>query len=166
MKKIYILIVSLVLMLTVIYYAWTNLFIFIGKEFNRAVYSVVLHNDTDMVVENITISYGRNSEDPASVFEVSQIVNLNPNEYRKVNISTTSPSEQAKAPYNVWAKLVHKESIEEISAGYFGIETGGLAVINVQMENQKLVLQRVFQHERAYKKIYRRNLKNQKELVW
>lgn len=136
----------------------------IGKNFNRSVYSVVIHNQTDMVLDSIFILCGSDIKIPETVEKVGEINGLQPKEYRKVNILTSNSPPKAHVPYNVHVVL-NEFGIYEV-AGYFGIETGGLAVLSISEKDGSILLNRVYEHEHLYKKIDRRNKRNQNELSW
>lgn len=163
MKK-YVFILCMVLLF--VYMVWDNYLYVFTARFDRAVYSVVVYNNTDTIIDNISVSYGRDSSMVSSIVNAETVIGLLPKTYQKINIHTSEPSPNAQSPYNVWVKLTHGETTKEESAGYFGIGTGGLAVIYVSVEDGELCLQRVFEHEREYKKIKKRNSKNQEELTW
>lgn len=107
---------------------------------------------------------GRDIKDPETVAVVGEINDLQPKEFRKINISTSNPPQQAAVPYNVSVVLNEFETYE--AAGYFGIETGGLAVLSILENESTISLKRIHESERLYKKINRRNNQNQNELSW
>lgn len=139
---------------------------YIPSSFNRAIYSVVIHNDTNETLNDITILYGKDNAEPNTVVEGGRMDHLKPNEYRKVNILTSSPSEKAIAPYNVWVEIFHNGLKQNHIAGYFGKNTGGLAYFELSIKDNELIAQRIYQHEKEYKKIFQRNKKKQLELSW
>lgn len=136
----------------------------ISKNFNRAVYTVVVHNQTEKTLSNISIVCGRDIKTPKTVEVVGEIDDLQPKEYRKINILTSNRPKKASAPYNVNVVL-NDFNIYEV-AGYFGIETGGLAVLLISENDGTISLKRIYEHEHLYKKINRRNNQNQNELSW
>lgn len=161
MKKI---ILCIALLILSILFGMSYNFSPINEDFNRAVYSVVVYNQTDQVLNNISILCGRDIKDPETVAVVGEINDLQPKEFRKINISTSNPPQQAAVPYNVSVVLNEFEIYE--AAGYFGIETGGLAVLSILENESTISLNRIHESERLYKKINRRNNQNQNELSW
>ena len=137
-----------------------------SNDFDRAVYSIVFHNNLDEILNGITVSYGANIEDSNSIVTAEIINGLKPNEYRKVNISTKNPSQSAKSPFNVWIEITYNGQKISCSAGHFGIETGGLAYFELYTDTNELILKQIYSHERKYKRIYQRNKRNQSELSW
>lgn len=161
MKKI---ILCIVLLILSIVFVVSCTFSPINEDFNRAVYSVVVYNQTDQVLNNISILCGRDIKDLETVAVVGEINDLQPKEFRKINISTSNPPQQADVPYNVSVVLNDFEIYE--AAGYFGMETGGLAVVSI-FENEGVAsLKRIYEHERLYKKVEKRHNRNQNELSW
>ncbi len=134
------------------------------QNFNRAIYSVVIHNNTNMILDDIQVFYGSDINNKHSVVLFESISNIKPDEYRKINIPTDSPD--AQPPYNVWLCVQIADATQTYAAGYFGEDTGGLAVFKVTTDNDVLNFQRIYQHEKIYKYIYKRNKKNQQELSW
>lgn len=134
------------------------------NNYRRDVYSVIVFNNTDTNVSNISILVGKDANDVETITEVANIEKIAPNEYRKINIDTSNPSPELKLPYNVFVKLNGKSIIE--TAGYFGIKTGGMALIYVNDSSDGAVLQRVFEHDKRYKRVYKKDLKNQELMSW
>lgn len=168
MKKINTIILCCVLLLfaiLIIIGFYTNIWLPTSKDYDRTIYSVVIYNNTDKVINNVTISYGSENKSD-SLYEFSRILYLQPKEYRKINIPTKEPSSKAKVPYNVWINFDNELNSKGIVAGYFGKNTGGLAYVKIISENNKLLFYRVFEHEREYKQIERRHRRKQTELSW
>lgn len=136
------------------------------NDYSRAIYSVILHNCTKEYIDNIKISYGKDINNPDSVVIYQNVNNIKPNEYRKVNIPTTIPSPNAQIPYNVWVSIENENGFTNYEAGYFGVETGGVALFEVIIKDDILKAKRVYPHEKKFKKIYKRHKNNQNELTW
>lgn len=167
-KKIFMTIIFIISILVVINLWWVydNTLFFKGKNYDRSVYTVVIHNNTNEVIEDITVSYGRDYAESSSIYEFSQINDLKPKEFRKINIPTVSPNESASVPYNVWITVPKGNDFITRCVGYFGIKTGGFEVIMIKNENNELLLEYIPKKERIYKQLYRRDIKNQQELSW
>lgn len=135
-----------------------------GKDYDKEVYSVVIYNQTDRVFNNISIVCGRDVKIPETVEVVGKVNDLHPKEYRKINISTSKPPQRAEIPYNV-SVVLEDFGIYE-AAGYFGIETGGLAMLSIVEDEDTILLNRVYKHEHLFKKVERRHNQNQNELSW
>lgn len=159
---LFILFFGILLLIVFLYMNIINL----NQNFDRAVYSVVIHNCSNETIDNIQILYGRDADEVNSVVMIGEINNLLADEYRKINISTGSPSNNAEVPYNVWVSMQQKDKIINHPAGYFGVGTGGLALFKTTNDNGVITLDRIYQHENEYKKVYKRNKENQNELSW
>ena len=140
------------------------MFITVSKDYNWEIYSVVVQNQTDEIINNISIFCGQDIKKPNTVENVGTINDLQPKEYRKVNIPTSNRLSKASVPYNV-SVVLEDFGIYE-AAGYFGLETGGLAVLTISENNGVVSLNRIHEHDRLYRKISRRNNKNQSEISW
>lgn len=138
----------------------------IPKNYDRTIYTIVIHNTSEFEVDDILVLYGHSMEDEDSLFEFCRIDKLHSGEYRKININTTTPSEQAQVPYNVFVSVKYGEHKTFSTAGYFGQGTGGLSYLELKIDNGKPILQRIYEHERAYKKMLKRHHKNQFEKSW
>ena len=151
------------LVLGTIYICYINLFIPAAADYNRATYSVVIHNNTELADINITISYGPDPNDK-NLVEYAQVADLKGAEYRKINIPTdkltTSP------PYNVWVEINSSYGNEQLCVGYFGVKTGGFAVVEIGRIKNELDIKQLSESDGLYKKVYRRHRKNQEELSW
>lgn len=139
---------------------------FIPSDYDRTIYSVIIHNNTKNEIDNISVVYGRSIEDKDTLFEFCRINDLKPDEYRKVNIHTNTPSEKAQVPYNVFVTFKHGDYETFSTAGYFGQGSGGISFLEFKNSENKLKLQRVYEHEWRYKKILRRHYKKQFEYCW
>ena len=138
----------------------------IPENYDRTIYSVVIHNSSEFEIDDILVSYGHSLEDESTLFEFCRIDELHSDEYRKINIDTTTPSEQAQVPYNVFVSVNYGEHKTFSTAGYFGEGSGGLSYLELKIDDGKPTLQRVYEHEREYKRILKRHYKNQTESSW
>lgn len=134
----------------------------IGNDYRRDVYSVIIFNNTDDVF-NISIFVGGESNSVEST-QIASIEKISPNEYKKVNIDTSAPSPEWQIPYNVFVKMDSKPYMD--TAGYFGIKTGGMALFYANHTSNGVILQRIFEHDRRYKSVYRKHLRNQDLMSW
>lgn len=162
-KRIAVICVS-ILIVIVLFAAWHvyDNFIFIKpSDYDRSMYSVVLHNDTNETINNISVDYYRAPDEENKEFE--RISDLAGGEYRKINIPTDI---QEYGSYNVEVSLDALNGGVSCAAGYFGTETGEFAVIEIAMENNVPTLTSLPQSTREYKPLYRRHLKNQPEISW
>ena len=137
----------------------------IPKNYNRNIYSVIIHNTSKSEIHDIVVSYGRNVEDSDTLYQFCEIENLRSNEYKKINIDTTKPSEQAQIPYNVFVSIKSDVCKTYTTAGYFGKGTGGMAYVECNIED-KPEFKRIYNHTRKYKKMLKRHYKNQYECCW
>ena len=136
----------------------------IGNDYRRDVYSVIVFNNTDDDVFNISIFVGGDSNSVESTTRIASIEKISPNEYKKVNIDTSYPSPEWQIPYNVFVKMDNKPYMD--TAGYFGIKTGGNALFYANHTSNGVILQRIFEHDRRYKSVYRKHLRNQNLMSW
>lgn len=133
-------------------------------NYRRDVYSVIVFNNTDTHISNISILVGKDANNVETITKVASIEKIAPGEYKKINIDTSNPSPELKLPYNVFVKIDDKSAVE--TAGYFGINTGGMALLYVNDSSDGAVLQRVFEHDKRYKRVYKKDLKNQELMSW
>ena len=133
----------------------------ISANYNRAMYSVVLHNTTERMVNGIDIYYQLAGY--SSCIEFEHIDNLTDKSYRKVNIPTNI---QPPGSYNVFVAIRTATGTMEVPAGYFGTGVGGFAVIEIKIKDEEIFMERVFESESRYKRLYRRHKKNQYETCW
>ena len=138
----------------------------IPENYDRTIYTVVIHNTSEIEFDDVLVLYGHSMENEDTLFEFCRIDKLHPDEYRKININTTTPSEQAQVPYNVFVSVKYGEHTTFSTAGYFGKGSGGLSYLELKINDGKPMLQRIYEHEREYKRILKRHYKNQFETSW
>ncbi len=131
----------------------------IDPDYDRGMYSVVLYNDTDKEINEIYIYAGSNK------ILVSTAYNIQKGEYRKINISTHQSDfiDSILPPYNVYVK----SNSSEICVGYFGINTGGIELVNIiknGSEDISLILEP--HSSNRYIKVNRMDRKNQDIVSW
>lgn len=132
-----------------------------SKDYEYDIYSVVIHNSTGKTVENIDIMYGDDSKDHKTIQHYQTIEQLPPHSYRKVNIRTTNIL--INPPYNVYVNVNN----QRICTGYFGIGTGGFAIINIkQSGDHDLKLEKPSQDSLMYKSAYWKDRRKQDLLYW
>ena len=157
---------TVLVFITLILMSWYYYINLIPTEYDRAIYSVVIHNNTNIIFDDVNILYGNSIDDINTVFHFEQLQGLEAGRYRKVNIPTKEPSKKAKLPYNVYVSVKFNGCNYNLPVGHFGIETGGLAVVELELKDNTPILKRIYQHESKYKKIMRRHYRNQFELSW
>lgn len=140
-----------------IYYEYS--FFPVQKGYNRAVYTIVLYNNTNTVQNNIKISYGDNFE---KSIEYADVNSIEQKEYRKINIPTDDP--QIDPPWNVYISSVGKDN--KICPGYFGLKTGGFEFIEINGEDDNIKFKIELTDSLRYKIVYHRHRKNQNETSW
>lgn len=134
------------------------------SNYNPNIYSVVVFNDTQQELNDITISYQHaGNTDDASKTKFMNISALVQKAYRKINIPTDI---QTYGSYNVFVNINTISGNQEICVGYFGTNAGGYDIVKVLEKDGLIVLERVNQSSKEYKQLYRRHLKNQQELTW
>ena len=134
----------------------------IPSNYDRSIYTVVLHNETDEELDNVSVSYVHAASNEPKV-NFANISDLMANEYRKINIPTDY---QEPGSYNVYVDVNTDNDKKTISAGYFGTNLGGFSVIEIKKENNTLILESLQKNTSKYNKIYRYHLKNQYETRW
>lgn len=160
-KKVILITVILVLIFIAfkVWWIYDNSIFIKPSDYIRAMYSIVLYNTTDDNITDISVFYQKAGDNYDTRIEFEHVSNLSANSYKKVNIPTDI---QENGSYNVYVKI----GDQSIASGYFGTKVGGFSVIKVRKENGTLILERVFESTREYKKLYRRHLKNQFETLW
>ena len=122
-------------------------------DYEREIYSVMLLNNTNDILNNTEILYGFGDDFKTYVV----ISDIKPHEYKKVNIPTNI---QSPGSYNVYIKFHDDYNMNPISVGYFGTGTGDFEAINISgMSNEIKILPN---DSRLYRKLFRWHLKNQK----
>lgn len=130
-----------------------------SKNYNRSVYSVVVLNDTDVVLDDIEVLYGDNDSEHNTVQKYCTIDCVESNQYKKVNIPTDDVG--IEPPYNVYISFPEKYGIDQMCIGYFGIDTGGFEIVKVSETVQGFYSEVLSSKTNEYKKIYRWHRKNQ-----
>ncbi len=157
------LIVLLSSVIVALLWIWIS-FPIVGNDYRRDVYSIIVFNNTDDDVFNISIFVGEDSNSAESTTRIASIEKISPNEYKKVNIDTSDPPPEWQTPYNVFVKMDNRTYMD--TAGYFGIKTGGMALFYANYTGNDVILQRIFEHDRRYKSVYRKHLRNQDLMSW
>lgn len=131
------------------------------KGYEHDIYAVVLHNDTEQLIENINILYGDDSIEHNTVKMFKCIETLPVDAYCKVNIKTSDIG--IDPPYNVYINLNN----QRICTGYFGIGTGGFAVIDIKFAaDGELNLEQKKDNSFMYKYAFWKHRREQKLLYW
>lgn len=131
-------------------------------NYNRSIYSIVVYNTTDIPVDSMEVVVGENR------LFFQSIDDIEPKEYRKVNISTEESEfiDAIEPPYNVYLRECNNINTE-ICVGYFGIRTGGVELVNIVHNNEKnIILEQEEHSSRKYIRILRLHRKNQNLLNW
>ena len=144
----------------IMWWAYDNFLFAASPSYNNAMYSVVIYNETDQVVRNVSVSYGEGE----NIVEFTKIPTLEPQQHRKVNIPTNDLP--IPAPYNVSIRIETDAGTEVLKNGYFGTGTGGFDVAVITMSDGTVVLDCLPDEDKMFKKLYRRHLKNQEEESW
>ena len=134
------------------------------EDFNNAVYTVVIYNDTGYELDSIMISYQHDPNDPK--IEYTRINNISRNEYRKINIPTNIEEIGTYGSFNVFVNIETIFGNQEVATGYFGTGTGGFSVEKISKENGMLVIESVSPDNLMYKHLYWRHIRNQYETSW
>ena len=133
----------------------------ISDDYDRAMYSVVIHNTTNTVINDVKVYYGSDHPDHYTLQEFTQLNQINPGQYVKVNIPTKEFP--MPPPYNVYLKY---QQDELLCVGYTGLKTGGFETVEIVEMSGKNELKLLMTTDKKYKKILRRHHKNQMESEW
>lgn len=156
-KKVCFISILPILLIGILLWFYYNHVLIKSADYNRAMYSVVLFNNTNEDIHNISVLYQHGSNNTITVVE--NISSLLSESYKKVNIPTDV---QENGSYNVYVKYNN----QTVNAGYFGTKVGGFAVIEFRNENGSLTAENIASNSDEYKRLYRRHIKNQYETAW
>lgn len=156
-KKVCIISILPILLISILLWVCYNHVLIKPADYNRAMYSVVLFNNTSEEIHNISVLYQHGSNN--TITEVESISSLLSGSYKKVNIPTDV---QENGSYDVYVKYNN----QNVNAGYFGTNVGGFVVIEFRNVNGILTAENISSNSVEYKKLYRRHIKNQYETAW
>ena len=131
-------------------------------DYNRAIYSVIIYNSTDIEIDGLEVCAGDNR------ILAQTVDDIQPKEYRKINIPTHDSDffRSIDPPYNVYVRVAEDINIE-MCVGYFGMSTGGVEAVSVMLDDENNILLEKMDHSsNSYIKIYRMNRKDQDLLSW
>ena len=141
-----------------------------SKDYVSETFSVVVNNTTDHTISDINILYGGSYDvdtgDTPEAVLYENIECIEPGQYIKVIIPTDNPSEMAGLPYNVYVTMLYDGDKITAPVGYFGVRTGGFAVIEIKELNNKLELNQLSKSSRKYHRLYWKHRRHQWELSW
>ena len=96
--------IILTLIIITIGLLFTYNLLYSSTDYNRAIYAIVLHNDTEKKIDNIKVLYGNISEQYNNTYEYANNIEIMPQEYKKILIPTTNPI--GNPPYNVYVEML------------------------------------------------------------
>ena len=125
-----------------------------------SIYTVVIHNETPYVIDECK-TYTEFTERKLYSTEID----IQPGEYRKINIEPISEFESTN---NVYVEFYRDgEIIAKSSAGYFSYAWGGFEVVKVNYDDENgFTTQYYNSSSRYYNKLYRRHSKKPDEKSW
>jgi len=154
-KRKLIIYVGFLFCLCITLYNYVSYNLYISKDYNRNVYTVILINKSDTRIENAEIWYGDDNPNHYTL-EKYETVCVDSGYLQKINIPTDNIIKPP--PYNVYLKI---NGLEDTYMGYFGIETGGVGIAEISGENSKISCETLSESSKEYKKIYKWHRKNQ-----
>jgi hypothetical protein len=128
-------------------------------DYDRGTYSVLLYNNTDKEIYNIDILAGENKV----LFCTVDV--LEPKEYKKINISTHESEfiDSLTPSYNVYVR----NGNEDLCVGYFGIDTGGFELIDIDEDISGTIAFTQESHSTyRYLKYLRKHNRDQDQVSW
>ena len=159
-KKIFLIILS-VLIFIIFYIFYELQYMVVSDDYDRAMYSVVIYNTTNTIINDMKVYYGSDHPDNYTLQEFTQLDQINSGQYVKVNIPTKEFP--IPPPYNVY--LNHAGN-ELLCVGYTGLKTGGFEVVEIVEKSGNIELKQLMTSDSLYKKLIKRHHKNQMETTW
>ena len=168
MKKILLIISSITVTILFVFILIVCAFMYIfnivptADGYNRATYSVVLYNETNEIQNDIKVLYGRDSRAFDSLVLHDTVNDLKPSQCIKIQIPTSS--DKVDSSNNVYISVNNDKDI--VSCGYFGVNTGGFAMVKIYKQNEATLIKRLSEKEFKYKKAYFMERRQQNKLTW